>query len=716
MPVTERVSAVTREIDACDDAAGVLRLMAACDGELYVTSCHGHPGLASDEVVGVIAELAGVVASCVGANGVPTGGGQLTEPFDRGRVPREREEEGAGSARSVGGDGGDEEGGDGWRARRTSSGGRGAVFISGAGTSGRLAFLAATWANEMLAARGRPPCFHHVIAGGDAALFRCVESAEDDRDAAARDFDAAVAAAGGDAVTDALFVGVSCGLSASYVAAQLARAMDDERGRFSVACVGFNPKKHARDAGSVHAAPSFRDVLRRMEAEAGGVRASGCGSGGDDRGGEMSARLRRRLIVTPVVGPEAIAGSSRLKGGTATKLILDAAFAVALTLVEEDGNRNRNDADARRTTDLVRDCIVAGSAATRAASPRGGAGDDLAAVVDRAGACLRDGGRIHYVGGGATGALALIDAAEQVPTFGARREDVQGWVRGGEAALGVAASVGGESVDVSEATFARTVAPTLRRVDMVVVLADEENPTGVGEETFDALAAAVGDRGTNVAVVAVAVTMGGRDVSSGRAATGWLARWTDRRERLRLAAVTARAGVVLGVNVTVPLERFGESASASFAPLFAPRAAELAVKHVVNGISTGAHVLVGKVFGARMIDVRVSNEKLFHRAARIVAEVAGVSSSTATRALVRAIHEGRTVKQQQEGPVDRSVAETEASMNAHVAAAIDADRVVPVAVLLATGRWHSAASARAEVREGRNVRGILKAAGVSARA
>jgi N-acetylmuramic acid 6-phosphate (MurNAc-6-P) etherase len=58
--------------------------------------------------------------------------------------------------------------------------------------------------------------------------------------------------------------------------------------------------------------------------------------------------------------------------------------------------------------------------------------------------------------------------------------------------------------------------------------------------------------------------------------------------------------------------------------LFAPRAAELACKHAINGISTGAHVIIGKVFGAQMIDVRVSNEKLFHRAVHIVHEVAGV--------------------------------------------------------------------------------------------
>jgi hypothetical protein len=109
-----------------------------------------------------------------------------------------------------------------------------------------------------------------------------------------------------------------------------------------------------------------------------------------------------------------------------------------------------------------------------------------------------------------------------------------------------------------------------------------------------------------------------------------------------------------------------------------------------------------------MIDVRVSNEKLFHRAARIVSEVAGVSAADAARALIRAIHEGRTElnnDMHQAGECvglsdeDRTINDAAAAANnvgdeeeaywrksisSHVAAATDAERVVPIAVLLAT--------------------------------
>ena len=86
---------------------------------------------------------------------------------------------------------------------------------------------------------------------------------------------------------------------------------------------------------------------------------------------------------------------------------------------------------------LVKEALMAGSAATRAGSyapafasaSSSSSSTGLAAVVDHAAKSLRSpGGGIHYLGGGAAGVLGLIDASEQVPTFGARQVDVQGWI------------------------------------------------------------------------------------------------------------------------------------------------------------------------------------------------------------------------------------------------------------------------------------------------
>ena len=59
----------------------------------------------------------------------------------------------------------------------------------------------------------------------------------------------------------------------------------------------------------------------------------------------------------------------------------------------------------------------------------------LIAAVDLAGAALRAGGRLFYIGAGTSGRLGVLDASEIPPTFGAPPELVQGIIAGGAAAL-----------------------------------------------------------------------------------------------------------------------------------------------------------------------------------------------------------------------------------------------------------------------------------------
>ncbi|MNN79845.1 N-acetylmuramic acid 6-phosphate etherase [compost metagenome] len=58
-----------------------------------------------------------------------------------------------------------------------------------------------------------------------------------------------------------------------------------------------------------------------------------------------------------------------------------------------------------------------------------------------------------------------------------------------------------------------------------------------------------------------------------------------------------------------------------------------AQKLVLNMISTGVMIKIGKVFGNLMVDVKASNEKLIERAKRIVVEATGVSKEEASRVL-----------------------------------------------------------------------------------
>jgi N-acetylmuramic acid 6-phosphate etherase len=150
-------------------------------------------------------------------------------------------------------------------ARALGAGGR-LVFV-GAGTSGRLGVLEAA---ECPPTFGTPPSLvQAIMAGGRSSVFRSREGAEDDAAAATRAVQSRVRR--GDAV-----VGVSASGITPFVRAALATA----RGRGAVTIlVSCNPRRSLDD--------------------------------------------RADVVIAPVPGAEVLAGSTRLKAGTATKLVLN---------------------------------------------------------------------------------------------------------------------------------------------------------------------------------------------------------------------------------------------------------------------------------------------------------------------------------------------------------------------------------------------------------
>jgi N-acetylmuramic acid 6-phosphate etherase len=146
-----------------------------------------------------------------------------------------------------------------------SKGGR--LRYVGAGTSGRLGVLDASEAPPTFGVD--PEVVHGVMAGGDQALRRSIEGAEDDAEAGARDVRAVMRS--GD-----VLVGISASGRARYVIAAIAAAKEMGARTVAITC----------DPGSPLASEA-----------------------------EVAVVLR--------VGPEVLAGSSRLKAGTATKLALN---------------------------------------------------------------------------------------------------------------------------------------------------------------------------------------------------------------------------------------------------------------------------------------------------------------------------------------------------------------------------------------------------------
>jgi len=168
-------------------------------------------------------------------------------------------------------------------ARRLRDGGR--LYYAGAGTSGRLAVLDAVECVPTFSVS--PDLVTPLMAGGAAALTRSVEGAEDDVDLARRDVMAA-----GVGANDAL-VGVAASGTTPYVVAAL---------------------EAARERGAVTAAISNNEPAPILELA--------------------------DYPIAAVTGPEVLSGSTRLKAGTAQKLILNMISTAAMVrLGKVHGNR-----------------------------------------------------------------------------------------------------------------------------------------------------------------------------------------------------------------------------------------------------------------------------------------------------------------------------------------------------------------------------------------
>jgi N-acetylmuramic acid 6-phosphate etherase len=152
--------------------------------------------------------------------------------------------------------------------RSFKSGGR--LFYVGAGTSGRLGVLDASECPPTF--RTDPEMVQGIIAGGQTALWRAVEGAEDDAEAGARAIDSR------DVTKRDTVVGIAASGRTPFVWGALEEA-----------------KRH----GAATVLLTFNPALK------------------------IPREHRPTVLIAPKIGPELLTGSTRLKSGTATKLILN---------------------------------------------------------------------------------------------------------------------------------------------------------------------------------------------------------------------------------------------------------------------------------------------------------------------------------------------------------------------------------------------------------
>ncbi|KAK7893617.1 hypothetical protein WMY93_022769 [Mugilogobius chulae] len=362
------------------------------------------------------------------------------------------------------------------------------VVLSGCGTSGRLAFLIATSFNKALKDLNKQPIYTYTIAGGDKALFTSQEAPEDDPALGMSCLKKVC-----EGKKQVLFIGISCGLSAPFVAGQLDFCLQ-HLDVYTPVLIGFNPPTQARSDPIPGCTLTFLQVVQRMQ---------------------EAASQQKASVISPAVGPEAVSGSSRMKGGSATKILLEvivhaahrAAFAHQSITLQS----------IREHMDVYVKCL------------------DLTYAQSE-------------------NMAAMINQLEK------DYNDIRGFVSGGYGALankeGPLTSLGSEFC-ISHEDFLSEILPTLNEEDTVVLIYTEFDD----QSEVSTMATRV--RAKNCKLHTIAHSM------EGGAAV----------EKVAMGAIH---------------------------------------KLMLNAISTGAHVLKGKIYQNYMIDLQVTNSKLYRRATRLL--------------------------------------------------------------------------------------------------
>ena len=252
-------------------------------------------------------------------------------------------------------------------------------------------------------------------------------------------------------------------------------------------------------------------------------------------------------------------------------------------LTTESRNQNTIDIDKVSTLEMVRkinneDKKVA--EAVEAELPK------IAEAIDGIVKGMHKGGRLIYIGAGTSGRLGVLDASECPPTYGVSEELVQGIIAGGKEAI-FRAKEGAE--DSKELAVEDLKFKSLNENDTVVGLAASgRTPYVIGGLNY----------ANEIGALTVAVTC-------------------NSDSEVSKAAKISIAPVV-GPEVVTGSTRLKSGT---------------AQKLVLNMLSTGVMIKLGKVYGNLMVDVRATNAKLVERAKKIVCEATGVQREGAEKIL-----------------------------------------------------------------------------------
>lgn len=210
----------------------------------------------------------------------------------------------------------------------------------------------------------------------------------------------------------------------------------------------------------------------------------------------------------------------------------------------------------------------------------------IAQLVDKVAEAFCQGGRLIYCGAGTSGRLGILDASECPPTYGTPHEMVVGLIAGGHKAILQAVENAEDNAELGEQDLRQL---NFNEKDVLVgIAASGRTPYVIGALQY---------------------------AKSLKATTGAIS--CNPESPIALLADISMTPVV-GAEVITGSSRMK---------------AGTAQKLILNMITTGAMIKIGKVFGNLMVDVEATNAKLVERQIRIVMQATECERAVAEQAL-----------------------------------------------------------------------------------
>lgn len=494
------------------------------------------------------------------------------------------------------------------------------IIMSGSGTSGRMAYLMCRLFNPYL----DTSLLYYTISGNDSALLLSDELPEDDPHAGINDLKQLI----GKDDENIVYIGITCGLSSPYVAGQLAYCIQQQ---YDTILIGFNPIELARKTSiekwnnqSVYSQVKALSLLSQQQP-------------------------MKYIILNPIIGPEPLTASSRMKGGTCTKIILEILLRQSIFI---DDTLNSTTIDTIKT-------LIQCYQQVHVKSYQQAKEQQLFKYIEAGGYSLnsKKNGHIYYLCPfhDVVGLLSFIDASEMPDTFGTPHQYIRCFIKDGWNYLKV------QSGDLSHIQhpnhlfqisikyFTQYILPTLTDQDTIILLhSDTTTETPHHDATAHLLQTLQEKKVHFIGMLYLYSSTKNNETHS------HLRQYLDHYCSINLSQLPYS-------DLTYGTQGWYTSA----------------MKYLLNIISTGAQRQHGMIKQNFMINMTVANNKLYYRSLELICNFAHCDVNQAEQSLLKVIYQHQHVNIKEEEYKLHSIQQ-------HIEYALTIDYVIPQAIEIAS--------------------------------